>query len=404
MNMVPVQFGLSFINHPHDAGELSLRPGDRVVVDSEKGPALGRINGLVERQVVERGKTPRIIRIATERDIERDKDNESRAREAFVFCLKRIRSRNLKMKLCQVEYMLDGSRALFYFSAERRVDFRQLVRDLAKELNIRIEMRQIGVRDGAGVVGGIGPCGKELCCSSFLTNFSSVSIRHAKDQGLTLNPKKVSGMCGRLMCCLVYEHATYKAGKRGAPRLNRAVSTELGEGVVTEVDLLRRYVRVLLANGSSEEFPFAEVIVDNDTVLKPRDFVSAAPSRPRTDAKVTRAGARLAEQYVWDGAEADVEVDDSSPKPAKERSSGEDSGDEKRGPRRRRRRRRGPSSGGGGSAKPNQPELSRPREAAQSEKSPSSGEGDEKPKRRRRRRRRSSKPAGDGAPPKKSES
>jgi hypothetical protein len=216
--------------------------------------------------------------------------------------------------------MLDRSRVLFYFSADSRIDFRQLVRDLARQLDVRIEMRQIGVRDGAGLIGGIGPCGKELCCSSFLKSFRSISIRHAKDQGLTLNPKKVSGMCGRLMCCLVYEHPTYRAGKAGAPRVNRAVETELGPGVVTEVDLLRRQLRVLLEGGGNEVFPFSHVIVDNSTIRRPRDIASQ-PSRPRQTGGVSRAGTVLEEAYVWDDAEAENHLDLTPSTPAKPQSA-----------------------------------------------------------------------------------
>lgn len=337
-NVVPLRFERTFIGKLFNAGELFLSVGETVVVDTDKGPALATVTGLVRRQVVERGSVRRVIRRATPEDEARHEENKPIAREAFQFCLTRIRARNLKMKLCQVEYMLDRSRVLFYFSADHRIDFRQLVRDLARELDARIEMRQVGVRDGAGLIGGIGPCGKELCCSSFLMNFRSISIRHAKDQGLTLNPKKVSGMCGRLMCCLVYEHPTYRAAKKGAPRINRAVSTSEGAGVVTEVDLLRRRLRVLLETGTFEVFEFGDVVVDNNTIRRARDITITA-SRPKSDARVTRAGARLEEQYVWEGADADDHSDLEKQRGPKQES----------GKRRRRRRSRGRGGSGDGS-------------------------------------------------------
>ena len=373
LDVVPVRFGRALASELFNAGELVLRHGEAVVVDTNKGSTLGEVVGIVQRCLVERNRVRRIIRRATPEDIERDEENKTKARHAFRYCLGRIRSRDLKMKLCHVEYILDGSRILFYFSADHRVDFRQLVRDLARELDARIEMRQIGVRDGAGLIGGIGPCGKELCCSSFLGSFRSISIRHAKDQGLTLNPKKVSGMCGRLMCCLVYEHNTYRAAKKGAPRVNRAVATAQGTGVVTDVDLLQSRVRVLLDTGTFEVFGFSDVVVDNETIRRARD-IAKTQSRPKSDARVTRAGARLEEKYVWDDAEADQHPELEFSGSADEEST------EKKRPRRRRRRRRKPRA-----------KTDQPQQAAQ--KQPDDEGTKKKPKRRRRRR----KPKSQGA-------
>ncbi len=363
VNLVPVRFERSFQSELFDAGELFLVRGEQVVVDTSKGLALGTVSGLVERKVVERGRVHRIVRRATEADRERTEANKLEARAAFKAGIQRIKARRLDMKLCQVEYTLDGSRVLFYFSAEKRVDFRQLVRDLARDLNVRIEMRQVGVRDGAGLIGGIGPCGKELCCASFLTDFRSISIRHAKDQGLTLNPKKVSGMCGRLMCCLVYEHTHYRAAKKGAPRVNRAVETAAGPGTISEVDLLQRRVRVYLESGSFEEFPFSEIIVDDDTVRKARDLAKAAPSRPRASERaVKNASSRLDERYSWDDAEAaellaldeggedDDDGDDDDG--ARGAEAGSDGSGDQRGRKRRRGRGRGRTASGVRSAAP----------------------------------------------------
>src|SRR5690606_31916253 len=165
-----------------------------------------------------------------ETDIKQAKTNENIERDAYRFGIERIRARNLPMTLIRAQFMQDGSKIVFYFRAEGRIDFRDLVKGLAHRFRARIEMHQIGVRDGARMLGGIGPCGRELCCSTFLDNFEPVSIRMAKDQGLTLNPKKVSGMCGRLMCCLVYEQQLYRRMRTRLPRSGQAVATEFGKG------------------------------------------------------------------------------------------------------------------------------------------------------------------------------
>jgi cell fate regulator YaaT (PSP1 superfamily) len=369
-----------------NAGELTLRIGEMVVVDTSKGPGLAEIAGLVRRRVMEKGRVRRIIRRASDEDVVRHEQNKETANAAFKYGLQRIRARKLRMKLCQVEYMLDGSRVLFYFSAEQRIDFRQLVRDLARHLNARIEMRQVGVREGAGLIGGIGPCGKELCCSSFLRSFQSISIRHAKEQGLTLNPKKVSGMCGRLMCCLVYEYPTYRLMKKGAPRVNRAVDTAKGPGVVSDVDLLQRVVRVYLEAGGRETFKFSEIIVDDATVRRARDVRDAAPrSRPKRETRVTRAGSNLQETYQWDGAEAETtSVLDAT-------TAGEATAPAHT---KRRRRRRRPGS------KPPQGEraqgASRQRSLSPSQSGPEAS-GEDRPKRRKRRRRRRRSSGSDGS-------
>ncbi|MBN1947604.1 MAG: hypothetical protein JW797_18195 [Bradymonadales bacterium] len=305
-NTVQVRLGDTPFHEPFDAGELLLVPGDQVIADTSKGPMLGVVNGFVQRQLLDRGRIRRIIRRASQADIEQHRRNREKAKEAFFHCVKRIQARNLNMKLCLAEYLLDRSRILFYFSAEHRIDFRQLVRDLARQFGARIEMRQIGVRDGAGLIGGIGHCGKQLCCCSFLKNHSSISIRHAKDQGITLNPKKVSGMCGRLMCCLVYEHEVYLKARQSAPHIHRAVETEKGAGVVSEVDLLQGTVRVVLANGASETFAFHEVRVDNDTILRPQDIKQLHAARPKRPAAVAPTVSQPEEEYLWEGNEPDT--------------------------------------------------------------------------------------------------
>ena len=401
-NVVRLRIGQSIDTDPYNAGELSLEMGEYVVAETNKGPVLAETVSVIQRQLVDRQRIGRIIRRATEEDVARHEENLTKARNAFKFCLKRIHERDLKMKLCRVEYILDSSRVLFYFSADRRIDFRQLVRDLARELNTRIEMRQIGVRDGAGLIGGIGPCGKDLCCGSFLRGFRSISIRHAKDQGLTLNPTKVSGMCGRLMCCLLYEHRSYKTARKTAPRLNRAVHTDKGPGRVAEVDLLGEKVRVYLDQGSSEVFPYTEIVVDNDTIRRAGDMPKrTAPSRPKRSAVVSREGAHLEEDYIWDNTEAEkVELgSDKKPRRPRQRqaNTAQPQKDQQEQPKRRRRRRRKRSTKPGTEG---QPKPSPSTQTQQKTKGQQEQPAKKRRRRRRPRRRNPNKGPGGAGPPK----
>lgn len=198
-----------------DPTEFSVRRGEKVVVDTEKGMSLATAATEI-REMAEEAMTKelkKIVRIATPEDLDQEKKNKEKEKMAQDVCLVKIRERGLPMKFVGVEYMFDGNKAIFYFTADGRIDFRELVRDLAHEFHIRIEMKQIGVRDAAKMLGGMGPCGKELCCSTFLTDFGPVSVKMAKEQGLPLNPAKISGVCGRLMCCLSYEYGMGKEGK-----------------------------------------------------------------------------------------------------------------------------------------------------------------------------------------------
>ncbi len=194
----------------------SLQKGDYAVVPTERGPMLGEVVRRLDGVSVCGKRTfPKVVRQASADDLQAYQENRKKEGEAHAFCLARIGARELPMKLVRTEVLLDRSKTVFYFTADGRVDFRELVKDLAHELRTRIEMRQIGVRDEARMVGGVGPCGKELCCSTFLLDFEPVTVRMAKDQKLPLNPAKLSGVCGRLMCCLIYEHEAYR--KAAAP-------------------------------------------------------------------------------------------------------------------------------------------------------------------------------------------
>jgi cell fate regulator YaaT (PSP1 superfamily) len=237
---------------------VSLARGDRVVVETERGPLVGLVAVPARRRIC-LDPLKRVLRRATDGDEHARERNLTRERETFLFCKQRIRDRALPMKLVRVEYPLGPGKVLFYFSSEERVDFRDLVKDLAQRVHARVEMRQIGARDEAKLVGGIGSCGRELCCSTWLPAFVPVSIKMAKDQGLVLNPSKVSGQCGRLKCCLVYEQDTYKELRKGLPKTGKRVTTPAGEGKVVELDVLRRRVRVWFDEGGSETFP-ADVV------------------------------------------------------------------------------------------------------------------------------------------------
>ncbi len=222
-----------------------LRCYDQVVVKSAKGLRLGRVV-VPPDEGTQRAVEGKVLRKATSDDLIQQAENRKREEYARQVCLERIKARKLPMKLVKVSYFLDARKACFFFTAEGRIDFRALVRDLAQRLRIRIEMLQIGVRDEAKLFGGLGHCGRELCCSTFLVDFAHVSIRMAKDQGLSLNPSKVSGRCGRLMCCLVYEHDLYRQMRRSLPKVGQTIETPEGPGRVTRIDVLKRQVTLYL--------------------------------------------------------------------------------------------------------------------------------------------------------------
>ena len=236
--------------------------GTRVIVETSRGIECGETvipNREVDDSQINQP-LKKLIRIANEEDLEVLRNNERLEQEAFSICEQKIRKHELDMKLVAVEYTFDHSKILFYFSADGRVDFRDLVKDLASVFRTRIELRQIGVRDAAKMVGGLGICGHPLCCSTFLDDFQPVSINMAKDQGLSLNPTKISGTCGRLMCCLKYENEAYQELIRTSPTADSLVETPKGKGTVLDVSLLKGCCRVRLQSNpdSPEVFPCAD--------------------------------------------------------------------------------------------------------------------------------------------------
>ena len=192
------------------------------------------------------------MRIADNKDIAKHKENKSKEKDALDICMKKIAEHGLEMKLIDVEYTFDNNKVIFYFTADGRVDFRELVKDLATIFKTRIELRQIGVRDEAKMLGGLGPCGRSMCCSSFLGDFTSVSIKMAKEQNLSLNPTKISGICGRLMCCLNYEQSTYEEIRKRLPTVGSKVKTKDGVGEVISNNTVKESIKVKLKKGDEE--------------------------------------------------------------------------------------------------------------------------------------------------------
>lgn len=231
-----------------DPDGKTLQQGDRVIVETARGVECGEV-AVVNRDVpAEEIAQPlkKLIRVAKPEDLDRMRENAEKEKTAFDICCKKIEAHKLDMKLVEVEYTFDNSKILFYFTADGRVDFRELVKDLASVFRTRIELRQIGVRDEAKMIGGLGCCGRELCCSSYLDDFHPVSINMAKDQNLSLNPAKISGVCGRLMCCLKYEHEAYAELQKVTPRQGSVVDTPEGRGKVVSTQMLRGTCKVQL--------------------------------------------------------------------------------------------------------------------------------------------------------------
>lgn len=282
VRVVGVRFKMAGKVYYFDPAELPITTGNKVIVETVRGVEYGEVvvgpKDVEDDQVVQPLK--KVIRIGTERDTQIAAENKRKEKEAFSAAIKKIESHNLDMYLVDVEYTFDGSKIIFYFTAEGRVDFRELVRDLAGVFRTRIEMRQIGVRDEAKLLGGIGPCGRILCCTSFLGDFAPVSIRMAKDQNLSLNPSKISGLCGRLMCCLRYEQETYEAAKKDptlAPGYVPPVILEPEEPVLDELE--DRPIPAIGVKGRTES-GFSARIAQAAAVIDKTDTRKERPPRP----------------------------------------------------------------------------------------------------------------------------
>lgn len=336
--VVGVRFKTAGKVYYFDPGELELRPGDGAVVETARGTELGTVIGSPREVPEEEVKTPlkKVLRKAGPEDLARQEENEEKARQAFTIGQQKIAAHGLPMKLAHVEYTLDGSKIIFYFTAENRVDFRELVKDLASTFRTRIELRQIGVRDQAKLLGGLGTCGRQLCCQAFLGDFAPVSIRSAKEQNLSLNPTKISGICGRLMCCLNFESETYREAKKAAKEGETAREVEVvqDEGV-REGELLAMPAETAVPAAMAEVEPPA-----------PAPGTPAASSGQRTKGRRRRHRRQAgAGQPAGGGQPAQAPAKQEEPRPAGAPASQA----ERRASHRRRRRPKG-----SGRSSPNQ--------------------------------------------------
>jgi len=273
-NVIGVRFRYAGKVYYFDPVDIKLEQGEKVIVETARGVECGEVvnpaRDVDDSEVV--APLKKVMRKATEEDLNQVEENRKKSEEAYQICLEKIQKHNLDMKLIDVEYTFDNNKVLFYFTADGRIDFRELVKDLAAVFRTRIELRQIGVRDEAKMMGGLGVCGRSLCCSTHLTEFHPVSIKMAKEQSLSLNPTKISGTCGRLMCCLKYEQEAYDDLLRRIPRVGALVQTPVGTGSVMYVSLLEEKVKVKLDNNNDpdlKEYHVSEIKLIKDVEKAP---------------------------------------------------------------------------------------------------------------------------------------
>ncbi|MDX2495664.1 MAG: stage 0 sporulation family protein [Desulfuromusa sp.] len=292
LRIVSISFHTAGKIFDFDAQDFDLSPGNKVIVETERGRALGTV--IRKPRLISPDNAPpklkAILRIAAENDLQMAKSNALREQEALQFCQQRVKQRNMAMKLVRAEYLFDGSKIIFYFTADGRVDFRELVRDLAQHFRTRIEMRQIGVRDEAKQVGGLGICGRELCCSNHLREFVPVSVKMAKAQGLALNPTKISGQCGRLLCCLAYEYETYNEMKKTLPKCGKKLQLESGAAEVISRDILAQKVTLRCHNGDRCQMHINDLKTEIHKVENPPTESPAKPKEENKSPAAERSG------------------------------------------------------------------------------------------------------------------
>ena len=407
VEIIGVRFKSGGKQYYFDPAGLEVQPGQGVIVETSRGLEYGECaqgNTQVEEETVVQPLRP-LVRIATEEDEKTVEKNREKEAKAFQICQEKIAAHGLEMKLVEAEYSFEGNKVLFFFTAEGRVDFRALVKDLASTIHARIELRQIGVRDEAKMLGGLGICGRPFCCAQFLDEFQPVSIKMAKTQNLSLHPTKISGTCGRLMCCLKYEQEAYEDLVKHTPKQESFVETPDGAGTVSSVNLLRQQVQVRLdsAPDTPKCYHNCEIcVVRNGKGKRPEGYVEPpleelaklrrAPEPEAAPEPTSSNPLAAALEAVFNG--------ERPPEPEGERPRGEGEG-------RRRRRRGGRSEGASGGESRSQGEgqqrsrrewerrLEKPRD-----KEPGTAEaegvqegGERKPSRRRRRRPRGNRPA-----------
>ena len=263
---VGIKFKATGKVYDFDCGAFVLNRGDHVIVETEQGLGFGTVTADPVLYQIKKDDRPlkKIYRLANKNDFEKIDKNLADEKTAHNYCIQCLKKLGLKMNLFSVEKAFDGNKYTFFFTSEGRVDFRQLVKMLVSQLGVRIEMRQVGIRNQAKMCGGIGRCGRELCCASFLEKFEPVSIRMAKEQNLSLNPTKISGQCGRLMCCLTYEYGIYKKMKERFPKTGKMVKTPAGEGKVIRHNVLARQVTVRLEGGSEVDAGLDDILHETD--------------------------------------------------------------------------------------------------------------------------------------------
>lgn len=270
VTVVGVRFKKAGKIYYFDPSDIEINKNDFVIVETARGVEFGQVvvgpKQVLEEDIVSPLKS--VIRIATEEDENQHTENKVKEKEALEVCTEKIQRHDLDMNLVDVEYTFDNNKVIFYFTADGRVDFRELVKDLAAVFKTRIELRQIGVRDEAKMLGGIGPCGRSLCCSTWLGDFEPVSIKMAKDQNLSLNPAKISGICGRLFCCLKYEHDVYAQILQKLPNVGSIVLTPDGEGIVVEANVLLEFVKVRINNPNDNNGEIKSYFLHDVTKVK----------------------------------------------------------------------------------------------------------------------------------------
>lgn len=280
-------------------GPFVLDVGDKVIVTTEQGLGYGVVATAPVPLTERSSKSPlkKVFRLATDEDTEQREKNIQLENEAFEYCQKEVETLKLDMNLFSVESTFDTSKLTFFFTAEGRVDFRQLVKNLVKQFRVRIEMRQVGIRNQAKMCGGLGRCGREICCSSYIEKFEPVSIRMAKEQGLSLNPTKISGLCGRLMCCLTFENETYRSLKKDFPKIGKTVNSPKGRGKVIRHNVICGRLTLKLEDDTEMDFPFGDVELTQDDLQKPRKTERIQDSSPRERSRDRNTSSRRPGNY-----------------------------------------------------------------------------------------------------------
>ncbi|HMK34417.1 MAG TPA: stage 0 sporulation family protein [Desulfomonilaceae bacterium] len=293
VNIAGVRFGYACKIYHFDSSDMELAVGDWVIVKTEKGMGLGQIAVAPFKRELDASQLEglrKVVRKAGKTEFDQKERCTQREAEAYAYCMERIEALDLPMKLVSVECFFDGSKYVFYFTAEGRVDFRELVKQLVARFPVRIEMRQIGVRHEAKMTGGLACCGQELCCSRYLVDFRPVSVKMAKNQNLSLNPTKISGVCGRLMCCLGYEHEIYEEFKKGLPRVGKTVNTPKGEGIVLKHNPLAETVFVRLQDETIIEITKTDVIQEIENTAHKKSTKKSGSHKTKNTASEKTAG------------------------------------------------------------------------------------------------------------------